>query len=266
MNSDRIKRKDWSRQKMTDQNTFMEVVNNVAEIVRTAEMPMSEEEILAYFSDMDLDDSQKNMVLNYIMTAESREQEEAAKLAQETEENAKQASQDEIEEEPKSKVFQMYLDELAGLPFYSAADRMALYDKLVSGDDSVIEQISNAWLKKVLTIAEKYIEPKLVVEDLVQEGNMALFLKLQELLGSGRAEDVEELLSAAVEEGIMSYCSMMSGERELENTLVGKISLVHEAKKILTMEKGQEPTLEELADYTKMSVEELADLDEVMKE
>ena len=123
-----------------------------------------------------------------------------------------------------------------------------------------------AWLKKVLTIAEKYIEPKLVVEDLVQEGNMALFLKLQELLGSGQAEDVEEILSAAVEEGIMSYCSMMSGERELENTLVGKISLVHEAKKILTMEKGQEPTLEELADYTKMSVEELADLDEVMKE
>lgn len=252
---------------MTDQNTFMEVVNNVAEIVKTAEVPMSEEEILAYFSDMDLDDNQKSMVLNYILTAESREQEEAAKLAEEVETNNGDTTADaESEDEPTSKVFQMYLEELAELPSCSAADRMALYEKLVAGDGSVIERISTAWLKKVLTIAEKYMEPKLVVEDLVQEGNMALFLKLQELLGCGQAGEVENQLTAAVEEGIMSYCSMMSGERELENTLVGKISLVHEAKKILTMEKGQEPTLEELAEYTKMPVEELADLHEVMKE
>lgn len=252
---------------MTDQSTFMEVVNNVAEIVRTAETPMTEEDILVYFSDMDLDDNQKKMVLNYIMTAESRELEEVERLAKESEENADIATEDEeLDEEPKSKVFQMYLDELAELPSYSAADRKTLYEKLVSGDEGVIETISNAWLKKVLTIAEKYIEPKLVVEDLVQEGNMALFLKLQELLGCGQTEDVETILANAVEEGIMTYCSMMNGERELADTLVGKASLVHEAKKMLTLEKGQEPTLEELAEYTKMSVEELADLEKVITE
>ena len=61
---------------MTDQNTFMEVVRNVAEIVRTAEVPMSESEILAYFSDMDLDENQKRIVLAYIETAQSEETEE----------------------------------------------------------------------------------------------------------------------------------------------------------------------------------------------
>ena len=247
---------------MTDQNTFMEVVNNVAEIVRTAEVAMTEEEILAYFSDMDLDENQRKMVLDYILTAESRSQEEQLDEG-DLEQDIDGLEQD--EEGAQSKVFQMYLDELSMLPSYSVADRERMYKRLVEGDGAVIETISTAWLKKVLTIAEKYMEPKLNVEDLVQEGNMALFVKLQELAGCGHAEGVEESLASAVEEGIVAYCSMMSGERELENTLVGKVSLVQEAKKLLAMEKGQEPTLEELSGYTKMSVEELEELEELLK-
>lgn len=243
---------------MTDQNTFMELVKNVAEIVRTAEAPMTEEEILLYFSDMDLDEKQKKLVLNYIVTAEEREQDEAGQAVEQTEDVSD-------EEEPKSKVFQMYLEELAMLPAFTASDRMQLYERLAKGDADVIEMISTAWLKKVLTIAEKYIEPSVNVEDLVQEGNMALFMKLQDMLGKESEEDIEELLAVAVEEGIVRYCSEMVGERELENTLVGKISLVHEAQKMLAMEKGQEPSIAELADYTKMTEDELLEIEDFLK-
>ena len=48
---------------MTDQNTFTEVLREVAEIVRTAETPMSEEDIMSYFSDMDLSLGQKKFVM-----------------------------------------------------------------------------------------------------------------------------------------------------------------------------------------------------------
>lgn len=241
---------------MTDQNTFMEVVQNVTEIVRTAEVPMSEEEILAYFSDMELDESQKRLVLDYIATAENREQQE-----QITETHTEQTEEeDDSEETKKSKVFQMYLEELSMLPAFGMEERKKLYKRLEAGEEDAIEIISTAWLKKVLTIAEKYMEPRLNIEDLIQEGNMALFLKLQELIGNELSDDVEDELSTAVEEGIVAYCSEMTGARELENTLVGKIGLVHEAKKILAADKGHEPTIEELAEYTKMSVEELIDL------
>lgn len=242
---------------MTDQNTFMEVVQNVAEIVRMAEVPMTEEEILAYFSDMDLDDSQKKLVLEYIVTADSREAEED--VAQDVPDNGAD------EDETKSKVFQMYLEELAMLPTYTMDDRKKLYTQLAAGDEDVIGTISTAWLKKVLTIAEKYMEPRLNVEDLVQEGNMALFLKLQDMLGKKQPEDMETVLSSAVEEGIVSYCSEVFGARELESTLVGKISLVHEAQKILAVEKGHEPTIDELAEYTKMSKDELLEIEEFLK-
>lgn len=245
---------------MTDQNTFMEVVQNVAEIVRTAEVPMTEEEILAYFSDMDLNENQKKLVLEYIVSSESQQED----IAQEQEDEQNATTEDE-EDAPKSKVFQMYLEELAMLPSFTAAERNKLYAQLALGDADVIGTISTAWLKKVLMIAEKYMDPRLNVEDLVQEGNMALFMKLQELLGVTQ-DNIEEVLSSAVEEGIMSYCSEMVGEQELEHTLVGKISLVHEAKKMLAMEKGQEPTVEELSEYTKMTKEELLEMEEFLKD
>lgn len=41
---------------MIDQQAFMETLQSVAEIMRTAETPMTEEEILGYFKDMELRD------------------------------------------------------------------------------------------------------------------------------------------------------------------------------------------------------------------
>ena len=137
---------------MTDQNTFMETVKSVAEIVRTSEIPMPEDEILAYFSDMELNDNQKRMIMEYIMNPENHEENQ-----EETAQNVSDQEEPE-EEESNSKVFQMYLEELSMLPTYSQADRRKLYERLVQGDTDVIETILAAWLKKVLTIAEKYIE------------------------------------------------------------------------------------------------------------
>ena len=58
---------------MLDQNTFMETLRSVAEIVQTASVPMSEKEILSYFNDMDLSEEQKadlRNAVNQLLTAE----------------------------------------------------------------------------------------------------------------------------------------------------------------------------------------------------
>ena len=243
---------------MTDQNTFMETLRNVADIVRTSAEPMSEQEILYYFADMDLDESQKRLVLEYLNNPENLVPQEE--------------QQDEVEEtadedgETRSKVFDLYLEELSMLPKYSEEEQIGFYQKLLQGDEKAIEPISMMWLENVLKVAEKYMEPKLNVEDLVQEGNMALFLKLQELCGCGSEADMEECLTAAIEEGIMLYASEMNSEKEQENSLVGKISLVHEATKLLTEENGQVPSREELSEYTKMTIEELKEIEDLLKE
>lgn len=250
---------------MTDQNTFMETIKNVAEIIKMSEKPMSEAEMLQYFDDMELNEEQKMLVLDYLMNP-TDEEETRLLAADEGELPDGKEIEDGVENPSlQSKVFSMYLEELAFLPQYTEKEKEELYKKLLQGEEKTIETLSAVWLKKVLTIAKTYIEPKLNVEDLVQEGNMALFIKLQELCGSKAKADVEKLLEEAVEKGIMDYVSEVNGERELENTVLGKIGLVNEARKLLAEEKGQVPTIEELSEYTKIPVEELEDIEDLIQ-
>ena len=97
-------------------------------------------------------------------------------------------------------------------------------------------------------------------EDVIQEGNMALFLKLTELCGSQEKTDVEAELQNAVEEAMKSSILAEEGEDEDEKAMVGKLALVNEAKKHLADEKGREATLSELAEYTQLTEEELSDI------
>lgn len=241
---------------MVDQNTFMETVKSVSEIMKVAETPMSKEDILSYFKDMELSKEQEDIVLEYLLTPHEEEAEDEG-----TQEEAKP----ELNEQ-QSQVFKMYLEELEGLPKYTHTEEIEMYNALLQGDESAIGKLSGCWLSKVLESAKGYLTPKLNIEDLVQEGNMALFASLQQLCGSGKCDDVEAVLRSAVEEGIMKYASEINGEKEAEEAMLAKVSLVHAAKKLLKEEIGQDPTIEQLADYTKMSVEELTDVFELLEE
>ena len=76
---------------MLDQQTFMDTIASVAEIMRTAEVPMTEEEILGYFADMDLSDAQKAMVMDYLKNPQVETEEEAVDSSGNEEEKAEQS-------------------------------------------------------------------------------------------------------------------------------------------------------------------------------
>ena len=50
---------------MLDQNTFIETVQSVAEIIRTSAEPIGRDEIMSYFKDMELNKAQEDMYLNF---------------------------------------------------------------------------------------------------------------------------------------------------------------------------------------------------------
>lgn len=239
-----------------DQNTFMETLASVKEIMQVQEEPLSEEEILSYFAEMNLSDAQKKMVIEYL------NQPEEAKEETEEETPAEEAKV----EEGQSAVFKMYLEELGDLPTYSHVEELEMYRALLSGDESTIAKILDCWLARVIDHAKGYMSPKLLIEDLVQEGNMALFLRLQELCGAGKCDDIEDNLTEAVEEAIMQYASSLTAEKEQEEAMLGKIRLVYAARKYLTEENGEAPSLEELSDYTKIPKEELMNIVEILDE
>jgi len=240
-----------------DQNTFMETLASVKEIMQVQEEPLSEDEIFAYFTELNLSDAQKTMVLEYLNQPDEEEQDA-------TEATVEEENQE--KEDKKSAVFQMYLDELGELPTFSHTEELELYRALLSGDESAIVKLLDCWLGRVIEQAKGYMTEKLLIEDLVQEGNMALFMKLQEMCGMGKCDDVEENLAAAVEEAIMKYASELTMEREQEEAMFGKIRLVYEARKYLTEENGDVPSLQELSEYTKIPSEELEQIVKILDE
>ncbi len=258
---------------MVDQNTFTETIREVAEIIRTSAEPMSREEILGYFKDMELNTEQENMVLEFLLTPHDEPEEEeteapevdAAAEAEEAEDEKSETKDDPEDILPDSPMFQMYLEELKDLPEYSGEEQIAMYQALLAGDESMVRKISDGWMKNVLTMAKKLALSSEGFEDVVQEGNMALFLKLSDLCGSKEKCDVEAELEQAIEEAMKASIREMAGEDDSENAILGKVSLVNEAKNYLAKEKGSEPSMQEVGDYTKMSQEELTDIYELIK-
>ena len=249
---------------MLDQNIFAETVREVSEIIRTSATPLTREEILSYFKDMELNEEQQELVFSYFITPHEDPVEE---VPEEPEEPQEEKEEEEAVKEqqaqsvlPESKMFQMYMEEIQGLPTYTKQELAAMYESLLNGEEKTVKILSNAWLGRVLKLAEKLAVSPDNFEDIVQEGNMSLFLKLSELCGAGKGIDVESELLAAVEQAMQASISEYAGEDDSESAMIGKVNLVNEAKKYLKEETGIEPGVKELAEYTKMAEEELADL------
>lgn len=234
---------------MLDKNTFMETLHLVQEIAKTSDVPMDRETALSYFKNMELTSEQEELVFRF--------------LKQPLEQPAAQ---------PKgshSAHFQMYMEEIDKLPQMERSALERLYGRLLAGDVSALEQISHQWLKRVVAIAEEYENENYFLDDLIQEGNMALLLKLQELADESAGEmpeHLEEMLAGDIRRAMEQYMGLEAGEDQQEGNILGRVSLIHEARRLLTEEKGQTPSLEELSEYTKVPAKELENILLLIKE
>ena len=287
---------------MLDQSLFTETIHEVAEIIRVSQGNMKREEILGYFKDMDLNEEQQNMVLDFLLNPHP-EDDEFAENAEASQEDVSQSGEGEMDDESEAAykteslsgeelaeagrtfakeaengtkasdeqadneaeptgVFQMYLDELNELSTYSKEKQEEMYKALLAGDESVIADITNCWLPVVLESAKKLTESNDPdsLQDVVQEGNMALFMRLTELCGSHEKIDVESELAQEIENAMKSCILEDEGEGESEDAMVGKITLINEAVKYLEKEKGMKPSVAELAEYTKVPASELDEI------
>lgn len=250
---------------MLDKIAFMETLHSVQEVARTSLTPLSKEEIQTYFKDMELTKEQEEMVYQYLLhpqeetVSESEDEPEAENEEEKGAENGAEA------ERAVSARFQMYLDELGDIPVISKEQEALLYEKLAQGEEQAIAELSTQWLKQVVEIASSYKADELLLDDMVQEGNIGLLMGLQSLLGK-KESNPKKILEQFVREAIENYAEEESGEGEQENTILAKVSLVHEAKETLAKELGSEPSIRQLAEYTRIPEEEIADIVSLAKE
>lgn len=182
---------------MLDRNAFMETLRAVAEVTRTAQNGLSKEEILKYFEGMELTEEHKEMIYQYMLLPPEVQ---TAEPEAEPEEEVKP-----VETEEGPDYFQMYLNEVKDIEELSEEEMDAAYSKLLAGDTSVIGAISESWLSTIAELAMPYAEQGISVQDVIQEGNMGLLLKLSELVGAGEISGIGAILEGAVTSAMMAY-------------------------------------------------------------
>lgn len=182
---------------MLDRNAFMETLRAVAELCRTSTEPLSKEEILKHFDEIELTEEQVEMIYQYlqlppeVQTGEPETEEEQPVLEEESEE--------------ENIYFQMYLDDLEQIEEMSEEEMQEAYRKLLAGDSSVIAPISESWLRSIAQLAIPYAAQGANLQDVIQEGNMGLLIKLSELAGAGEVPAIDEILEGAVSAAMIAY-------------------------------------------------------------
>ena len=183
---------------MLDRNAFMETLRSVAELGRTSTEPLSREEILKYFEGMELSEEHVEMIYQYLQlppeaqTGEPEKEEEEEVIVEE-------------ESQEENVYFQMYLDDLEQIDEMSEEEMQEAYKKLLAGDAAVVGKICESWLGSIAQMAIPYAEQGANLEDVIQEGNMGLLLKLSELVGAGEVPGIDAILEGAVAGAMIAY-------------------------------------------------------------
>ncbi len=254
---------------MVDRNIFMETLRSVQEIAKAAPEPMTREEIQDYFRDMELSSEQQEMIYQYLLRPqEDSEQEEAIEEARKEKQAKGRKSAGGGKKASHSRHFQLYLSEIGKIPDLPEEGKMELYRKLLAGERNAVSDISTQWLKRITEIAADYVTGRVLVEDLVQEGNMGLLIGMEELLGTGEQngellhdrQALEDRLESFVREAMKQYRQETEGMDNSEHTILAKVNLLHEARKALAEENGTIPAMQELSEYTRLPLEEVRDI------
>lgn len=243
---------------MIDQNEFMKQMLTLVEIARANESRISKKEVSDFCSDLELSGEQLKLVYAFLdehsieVAGFSKKKREDSKSAFTTEEG------DGLELNTEdSRYLRIYRKELRELREFSDEEKVALYDRLLLGDEDVIHPVIESHLRRVVTLAGKYKNRGVPLEDLIQEGNLTLITTVDILCGNREIQNVKKELDRSIRGRLIELADSQVESSGMENTILAKTNLIHEATKVLAEEWGRLATVAELAEYTKMSEEEI---------
>lgn len=152
-----------------------------------------------------------------------------------------------------------YLQEIRRVELVSPEEEVRLANLIRQGDRDAIEQLINANLRFVVSVAKQYQHQGLPLSDLINEGNLGL------IRAAERFDDTKgfKFISYAVwwiRQAIVQALSEHGRMVRLPLNKVGLGKRIQRAYNQLEQEMEREPSVEELADTLKMEVRDIMDI------
>ena len=219
-------------------------------IVRGQEMGfLGMEEVAEVLDGLGLDADAVEEIYQHLEEAgvELLEQTEAGARAAELAEEAERPRRAAATVEQTTDALQLFLKDIGRVPLLTAADEVRLAKRIENGDQAAKQQMVEANLRLVVSIAKGYRGRGLPFLDLIQEGTLGL-VRAVEKFDWRRGFKFSTYATWWIRQAVTRALADKGRTIRIPVHVVEKLNQISRAERVLIGQLGREPTVEEIGD------------------
>ena len=159
----------------------------------------------------------------------------------------------------------MYLREIGRIPLLSYDKELELAKRILEGDEEAKQELAEANLRLVVSIAKKYVGRGMLFLDLIQEGNMGL-IKAVEKFDYTKGFKFSTYATWWIRQAITRAIADQARTIRIPVHMVETINRLIRTSRHLLQQLGREPTPEEIAKEMDMSVEKVMEIQKIAQD
>ncbi len=150
----------------------------------------------------------------------------------------------------------LYLREIGKIPLLNAKDELELAQRVVAGDKDAKDQMAEANMRLVVSIAKRYVGRGLDLLDLIQEGNTGL-LRAVEKFDPDKGFKFSTYATWWIRQAITRAIADQARTIRIPVHMVETINKLLRTQRRLTQELNREPTNDEIAKAMEIDVDKV---------
>ena len=159
----------------------------------------------------------------------------------------------------------MYLREIGKIPLLSYEKELELAKRILNNDEEAKQELAEANLRLVVSIAKKYVGRGMLFLDLIQEGNMGL-IKAVEKFDYTKGFKFSTYATWWIRQAITRAIADQARTIRIPVHMVETINKLIRTSRNLLQQMGREPTPEEIAKEMDMSVEKVMEIQKIAQD
>lgn len=159
----------------------------------------------------------------------------------------------------------MYLKDIGKVPLLSGDEEIELAKRMQEGDEEAKQQLSEANLRLVVSIAKRYVGRGMLLLDLIQEGNLGL-MKAVEKFDYTKGFKFSTYATWWIRQAITRAIADQARTIRIPVHMVETINRQIRVSRSLLQELGREPTPEEIAKEMGISPEKVMEIQKIAQD
>ena len=159
----------------------------------------------------------------------------------------------------------MYLKEIGKVPLLTAEEEIELAQRMEAGDDRAKQQLAEANLRLVVSIAKRYVGRGMSFLDLIQEGNLGL-IKAVEKFDYGKGFKFSTYATWWIRQAITRAIADQARTIRIPVHMVETINKLIRVSRQLLQDLGREPTPKEIAEEMGFTEEKVREIQKIAQD